>query len=90
MSDVNLLFIAFTVSFSFSKLDPSDPNRLFSFDLAADDTYNITYCDPPLDTSVMDKLLRDLDDTDDMIPMVQGMRRGFLDWLERNESSCST
>jgi hypothetical protein len=75
-------------SFSFSQLDPKNPNRKFSFDLEADETYNISECEPPLDTFFLDELLRELnvDETNDMIPLVQGMRRAFLEWISTNES----
>ena len=71
--------------FSFTGLDPSDHDRKFWFELeAADHGMSISDCEPALDFDFLKSLTNDLNNTDDMLGLVQAMRRAFLQTLEDN------
>lgn len=70
--------------FSFTQLDAHHPDRKFSFELAAtdcDDRWTVAELDPPgaVAPDRLEELLAPLNDTNDMMPFVRGMRRAFLE-----------
>eukprot|EP00429_Kryptoperidinium_foliaceum_P056110 CAMPEP_0176089232 /NCGR_PEP_ID=MMETSP0120_2-20121206/44688_1 /TAXON_ID=160619 /ORGANISM="Kryptoperidinium foliaceum, Strain CCMP 1326" /LENGTH=257 /DNA_ID=CAMNT_0017423109 /DNA_START=131 /DNA_END=904 /DNA_ORIENTATION=- len=54
--------------FTFTKIDPADPSRQFSFllQLDANDNYEITQCKPALDASELIEIAKVLNDQDEM------------------------
>ena len=65
-------------SFSFTQLDAGDPKRCFSFVLTAnaDDIYEVDEC-PDLDEDALDRLLKQLNESDDLSAFMMSMRRAF-------------
>ena len=73
-------------SFSFTQLDPDNPERKFSFELDAtndEETWSVVELDPPgmISEDLLEQLLVPLNETNDMISFVQGMRNSFLERL---------
>jgi hypothetical protein len=65
-------------SFSFTQLDAGDPKRCFSFVLTAnaDDVYEVDEC-RDLDEDTLDRLVKQLNETDDLSAFMLCMRRAF-------------
>jgi hypothetical protein len=76
--------------FSFTMLDPRDPHKNFSFELeATNDVWSVQECD--LDGDTVNSLVGHLNETDDMLAFVRGMRRAFLKQIAaRNKGSPRT
>ncbi|KAI2504272.1 Chromosome segregation protein Spc25 [Fragilaria crotonensis] len=64
--------------FSFTQLDAGDPKRCFSFVLTAnaDDVYEVDEC-RDLDEDTLDRLVKQLNESDDLSAFMLGMRRAF-------------
>ena len=63
-------------SFFFSKLDPHDPSRRFSFVLFVneEDKYEVSNCEPAVDAAILVDVANKLNESDDMAYLVQEMR----------------
>lgn len=63
--------------FSFSRLDPLDPTRLFTFILQVngDDKYEIVECEPPINVLTLMGVSSTLNETDDMSYLVRKLRK---------------
>jgi len=69
--------------FFFSRLDPKDPARQFSFVLQVDDgdKYEIADCQPSIDAGSLFEITQRLNTNDDMSFLVRKMRRAFAESL---------
>jgi hypothetical protein len=81
-------FISLKTRFSFTQLDPTDPNRAFVFELAAsgdDLAWELVEIEPAeawnYQPDVLTSLMTALNRTDDLANFVKGMRRLFLDFI---------
>jgi hypothetical protein len=83
-----------TASFSFTKLDPNNPSRVFSFLLIVDeeDKFDVVDCQPTIDASELVGILDDLNLTEDMSALARRMREfnSFVDLVVRLSSSIAS
>ena len=82
-SSIDFLIIpnAAPLRFSFTQLDPANPYQKYSFCLEAtdDELWSVVDCQPPvLAYETVHELVAPLNDTNDMMSFVRGMRRAFL------------
>ena len=63
----------------FTQIDPSNPDRVFCFDLNIneEEEYEVEDCDPFLNASTVLKLVQDLNETNSWSNFVVGMREAF-------------
>jgi hypothetical protein len=76
-----LSIISFRVaSFCFTKLDPSDPSREFSFLLIVDedDKFDVVECQPTIEATQLIEIVAELNRTEDMSVLARRMRKCFM------------
>jgi len=78
---------SFHARFTFDHVDPNDPSRLFTFTLFLndEDNYDVSYCNPKIDSKDIAKILEETNassDAENMSILARLMRRAFKSFCD--------